>query len=191
VGRRSAGAVLLVVGVLAASCGSEPQPRAPSAPRVEPIPAEALPGRAAQPTELDVREISMDAVDVDELEALLESAGFLAGTERRFSRTVGGRRMTLARILVFDTVRGAKAYLGWLEDHVDDVIGNSRPVDGLSVPDGTIVFVHEPNPCCHSETRLVLAAWNEGETVKTLELGGQVFNTSVVPELISSLERAV
>jgi hypothetical protein len=191
VGRRSAGAVLLVVGVLAASCGSEPQPRAPSAPRVEPIPAEALPGRAAQPTELDVREISMDAVDVDELEALLESAGFLAGTERRFSRTVGGRRMTLARILVFDTVRGAKAYLGWLEDHVDDVIGNSRPVDGLSVPDGTIVFVHEPNPCCHSETRLVLAAWNEGDTVKTLELGGQVVNTSVVPELISSLERAV
>jgi hypothetical protein len=183
--------VLLVAGVLAASCGSEPQPRAPSAPRVEPIPAEALPGRAAQPTELDVREISMDAVDVDELEALLESAGFLAGTERRFSRTVGGRRMTLARILVFDTVRGAKAYLGWLEDHVDDVIGNSRPVDGLSVPDGTIVFVHEPNPCCHSETRLVLAAWNEGDTVKTLELGGQVVNTSVVPELISSLERAV
>ncbi|HET7869161.1 MAG TPA: hypothetical protein VFM85_02445 [Actinomycetota bacterium] len=190
-GRRSAGAALLVAGVLAASCGSELQPRAPGTPRIEPIPAGALPGRAAQPKELDAHEVSMDAVDVDELEALLEGAGFVAGTERRYSRTVGGRRMTLARILVFETARGAKAYLGWLEDHVDDVIGNARPVDGLSVPDGTIVFVHQPNPCCHGETRLVLAAWKHGDTVKTLELGGQVVRTSPVPELISSLDRAV
>jgi len=160
-------------------------------PTIQPIPAEALPGRAAQPKELDAREVSTDAVDVDELEALLESAGFVAGTERRFSRTVGGRRMTLARILVFETVPGAQAYLGWLEDHVDDVIGNARPVDGLSVPDGTIVFVHQPNPCCHSETRLVFVAWKDGDTVKTLEIGGQVVKTSVVPQLISSLERAV
>lgn len=190
-GRRSAGAALLVAGILAASCGSEPQSRAPMGPTIQPIPAEALPGRAAQPKELDAREVSTDAVDVDELEALLESAGFVAGTERRFSRTVGGRRMTLARILVFETVPGAQAYLGWLEDHVDDVIGNARPVDGLSVPDGTIVFVHQPNPCCHSETRLVFVAWKDGDTVKTLEIGGQVVKTSVVPQLISSLERAV
>jgi hypothetical protein len=39
--------------------------------------------------------------------------------------------------------------------------------------------------------RLVLAAWKHGDTVKTLELGGQVVRTSVVPELISSLERPV
>lgn len=185
------GAALLVAGILAASCGSDSQPRPPRAPTLEPIPAEALPGRAAQPKELDAREVSTDAVDVDELEALLESAGFVAGTERRFSRRVGGRRMTLARILVFETARGAHAYLRWLQDHVHDVIGNARPVDGLSVPDGTIVFVHQPNPCCHGETRLVLAAWNDGDTVKTLELGGQVVKPSVVPELISSLERAV
>jgi hypothetical protein len=188
VDRRSAGASLLVTGILAASCGSEPQPRAPRAPTIEPIPAAALPGRAAQPKELGVREVSTDAVDVDELEALLESAGFVVGTERRFSRTVGGRRMTLARILVFETARGAQAYLAWLEDHAEDVIGNARPVDGLSVPHGTIVFVHQANPCCHGETRLVLAAWKDGDTVKTLELGGQVVKTSVVPELISSLD---
>jgi hypothetical protein len=191
VGRRSAGATLLLAGILTASCGSEPQSPAPRAPTIQPIPAEALPGRAAQPIELDVREVSTDAADADELEALLERAGFVAGTERRFSRTVGGRRMTRARILVFETARGAQAYLGWLEEHVDDVIGNARPVDGLSVPDGTIVFVHRPNPCCHGENRLVLAAWNDSDTVKTLELGGQVVETSAVPELISSLERAV
>jgi hypothetical protein len=91
---------------------------------------------------------------------------------------------------MFETAQGAQAYLGWLEDHVDDVIGHARPVDGLSVPAGMIVFVHEPNPCCHNEMRLVLAAWKDGDTVKTLELGGQVVKTSVVPDLISSLERA-
>ena len=37
----------------------------------------------------------------------------------------------------------------------------------------------------------MLAAWSDGDTVKTLELGGQVVKTSVVPELISSVERAV
>jgi hypothetical protein len=34
----------------------------------------------------------------------------------------------------------------------------------------------------------VLAAWSDGDTVKTLT--GQVVKKSVVPELISSLERA-
>jgi hypothetical protein len=37
----------------------------------------------------------------------------------------------------------------------------------------------------------LLAAWNDGDTVKTLELGGQVVGTSVVPGLISTFERAV
>lgn len=115
-GRRSAGATLLLAGILTASCGPEPQSPAPRAPTIQPIPAEALPGRAAQPIELDVRDVSTDAADADELKALLERAGFVAGTERRFSRTVGGRRMTRARILVFETARGAQAYLGWLEE---------------------------------------------------------------------------
>jgi hypothetical protein len=38
---------------------------------------------------------------------------------------------------------------------------------------------------------LVFVAWEDGDTVKTLEIGGQVVKTSVVPQLISSLERAV
>ena len=184
------GAVLLVAGLLAASCGSEPQAR-PQAPGIAPIPAEALPGRAAQPVELDAGQVSTDALDVGELETLLSDAGFVAGTERRFSRTVGGRRTTLARVLVFETSQGAQAYLGWLEIHVGDVIGKAQPVDGLSVPDGAIVFVHEPNPCCHNETRLVLAAWQDGATVMTLQLGGQVVRTRAVPELVSRLDGSV
>ncbi len=188
--RRSVGAVLLVTGLVAASCGSEPHPHS-RAPGIEPIPAEALPGRAAEPVELDASQVSADAVDVDELETLLGDAGFVAGTQRRFSRTVGGRRTMLARVLVFETSQGAQKYLGWLADHARDVIGKAHLVDGLSLPDGAIVYVHEPNPCCHNETRLVLTAWRDGATVMTLELGGQVVRTRVVPELISRFERSV
>jgi hypothetical protein len=181
------GAVLLVTGLLAASCGSEPRSH-PQASGIKPIPAEALPGRAGPPVELDASRVSADAVDIDELETLLSDAGFVAGTQRQFSRTVGGRRTTLARVLVFESSPGAQAYLGWLADHVGDVIGNAQPIDGLSVPDGAIVFIHEPNPCCHSETRLVLAAWKDGTTVMTLQLGGQVVRTRAVPELVSRLD---
>lgn len=181
---------MLVTGLVAASCGSEPHAR-PQALGIEPIPAEALPGRAAQPVELDAGQVSTDAVDVEELETLLSDAGFVAGTQRQFSRTVGGRRTTLARVLVFETSQGAQAYLGWLADHIGDVIGKAQPVHGLSVPDGAIVYVHEPNPCCHNETRLVLAGWKDGATVMTLQLGGQVVRTRAVPELVSRLERSV
>src|SRR5438093_1631756 len=79
VGHRSLGAVLLVAGLLAASCGSEPQAR-PQAPGIAPIPAEALPGRAGQPVDLDAGQVSTDALDVGELEAILSEPGVGAGT---------------------------------------------------------------------------------------------------------------
>jgi hypothetical protein len=186
-----AGAGLLVAGVLAASCSSEPPPHVSEAPSLEAIPAEALPGHAARPVDLDARGVSADAIDVDALETLLKEAGFVAATQRQFSRTAGGRRLTLARVVVFETQEGAETYLRWLEDHVDEVIGMAESVPGLSVPDGTLVYVHEPNPCCHNETRLVLAAWKDGATVMTLEVGGQVVKTSIVPGLVSRLDAAI
>jgi hypothetical protein len=99
--------------------------------------------------------------------------------------------MTLARILVFDTARSAEAYLGWARrprrrrDQQGPPGGwalGSRWNDRLCPP---------TEPVLSQRDRLVLAAWNDGDTVKTLELGGQVVKTSVVPGLISSLERAV
>jgi hypothetical protein len=71
------------------------------------------------------------------------------------------------------------------------MIGRARPVSGLRVPVGTLVFDHEPNPCCHSETRLVLAAWRTGARVVILELGGQVVETSSVPEFVSELRASI
>jgi hypothetical protein len=97
----------------------------------------------------------------------------------------------MVRVLVFESPDGADQYLGWLENHVDEVIGQAHPVSGLLVPVGTLVFDHEPNPCCHSETRLLLAAWRTGARVVTLELGGQAVEAWSVPELVSELRASI
>lgn len=183
-GRRSVVIALLLVGVLVGACGSEP-----SAP--EAIPAAALPGSAAEPVELDAAAVSVDAIDVTGLEALLEDAGFIAGTQRLFSRTQPGRRRTLARVLAFETPEGAARYLTWLKDHVDEVIGDAESSSDLAAPAGGSVYVHEPDPCCHSETRVFLAMWKDGSRVITLEVGGQAARSADVPELISTLDAAV
>jgi hypothetical protein len=53
------------------------------------------------------------------------------------------------------------------------------------------LFVHEPNPCCHNETRIILAMWQDGATVLTLEIGGQSARADAVTELASRLDAAV
>ena len=196
VGRRIA--VLALVAGLLAACGSDPT--APAPPQtdqttavgdVEPIPQAALPGRPASPVTLDAGTLASDAVNVSGLQTLLDDAGFVAGTQRQFSRTQGGRRRIVARVLRFQTPEGAERYLAWLETNVADVIGKARPNDRLSAPAGGTVFEHRPNPCCHSETRVFLAAWNRGSSVVTLQIDGPAARASAVPELLSQLDAAV
>jgi len=62
---------------------------------------------------------------------------------------------------------------------------------GLRVPSDGVVFVHEPDPCCHNETRAFLAMWHEGSTVVTIEIAGEGARESDVPELLSQLDQAV
>jgi len=198
VGRRTVGfalgAALSVTALLVAACGSEPPVSDPAGATgpvgvLEPIPATALPGAPADPVELDAAAISVDAVDVAGLASLLEDAGFVGGTERLFSRALPGRRRTLARVLVFETPRGAQLYLRWLASHVEDVIGDAE-LDIAPAPVESL-FVHEPNPCCHNETRIFLAMWHDGATVLTLEIGGQSARAGAVTELASQLDAAV
>jgi hypothetical protein len=61
----------------------------------------------------------------------------------------------------------------------------------LQVPRHGVVLVHEPNPCCHSETRIFLAAWSHGPSVVTLQFDGPAARASAVPELLSQLDAAV
>ena len=189
-------ATLLVAALLGSACAtaqptSGPRPTTAPPPVLEPIPATALPGHPADPIDLDAGSVAVDAVDVAGLETLLDEAGFVGGTQRQFSRVRGGRRRILARVLSFETREGAAAYVAWLRDHAEEVIGDAAPNTGLDAPRGGIVFVHQPNPCCHNETRYFLAMWREGPTVVTIEIAGEGARGSDVPELLSQLDSAV
>src|SRR5262245_17063509 len=198
VGRRIVG-FALVAGLVLAACATDPTVPVPPATQqgdapvgaLEPIPPAALPGHPAAPVTLDAGTVAMDAVDASELESLLQEAGFVGGTQRQFSRTGAGRRRIVARVLTFETADGADRYLAWLHDHAEDVIGKAAPNDELAAPADGTVFEHEPNPCCHSETRIFLAAWNRGRTVVTLQVDGPAARASAVPELLSQLDAAV
>ena len=189
-------ATLLVAALLGTACSaaqptSGPTPTTTPPPVLEPIPVTALPGHPADPIDLDAGSVAVDAVDVAGLEALLDEAGFVGGTQRQFSRVHGGRRRILARVLSFETPGGAAAFVAWLRDHVGEVIGDAAPNTDLAAPRGGFVFVHQPDPCCHNETRSFLAIWHQGSTVVTIEIAGEGARGSDVPELLSQLDSAV
>ena len=200
VGRRTVGSALVAAfsatTLIVAACGSEPPGAEPVGATgalgvLEPIPATALPGAPADPVNLDAAAIAVDAVDMAGLESLLQGAGFVGGTQRQFSRARAGRRRIMARVLTFETSEGAARYLEWLRGHADEVIGDAARSTELQAPRDGTVFVHEPDPCCHNETRLFLAMWNEGSTVVTIEIGGEGARQSDVPQLLSQLDAAV
>jgi hypothetical protein len=189
-------ASLLVTSLLGSACASEQPTSTPSRTTgpthvFGPIPPTALPGNTADPTDLDAASIASDAVDVAALEGLLDRAGFVGGTQRQFSRVHGGRRRILARVLTFETPEGASAYIAWLRDHGHEVIGKAAPSADLRTPSHGVVLVHEPNPCCHNETRMFLAMWHEGSTVVTIQIAGEGAREADVPELLSQLDAAV
>lgn len=189
-------ATLLAAALLGSACSTEqptsgPPPATTPPVVLEPIPATALPGHPADPIDLDAGSVAMDAVDVAGLETLLGEAGFVGGTQRQFSRVRGGRRRIVARVLSFETPGGATAYVAWLRNHADEVIGDAAPNADLDTPRGGIVFVHRPDPCCHNETRYFLAMWNVGSRVVTTEIAGEGARASDVPDLLSQLDAAV
>lgn len=191
VGRTVTAATALTL-LVAVSCGAEDAPPAPSAvPVPEAIPAEALPGTASDAVGLDARTVATDATASEVLETLLLDAGFEGGSERTFSKVAGGRRRMLARVLEFETAAGAQRYVRWLSDHVEELIGDAGIDPGLEAPGRGRVYVHEPDPCCHNDTRIFLAVWAEGTRAITLEIAGQAARASDVAELASRLDAAV
>jgi hypothetical protein len=140
---------------------------------------------------LDVRTVATGATEPDELEKVLLDAGFEGGSERTFSKVAGGRRRLLARVLEFETAAGAQRYARWVADHVEELIGDAKHDPALEAPGGGAVYVHEPDPCCHNDSRIFLAVWVEGGRAITLEIAGQAARAADVAELASRLDAAV
>lgn len=176
--------VIAVVVLLLSACGSTA-----SGPR--PIPADALPGVAGAAIELDAAAVAVDADDATELEALLADAGFVGGAERSFGQVDGAKKRALARVLVFDQVDGARRYAAWLEDHLDELIGDAEPLGPPRLPGARFLVVNEPDACCPRETPVYLAAWGSGATVVTLEVGGVGVERADIETLASQLEAAI
>jgi hypothetical protein len=174
----------VVAGLLLAACGSQA-----SGPRA--IPADALPGIAGEAVRLDAAAVAVDAQDTTELEALLADAGFVAGAERSFGQVGGGKKRALARVLVFDQADGARRYVAWLEDHIDELMGDTESLGPPQLPGARFLVVNEPDACCPRETPVYLAAWGSGATVVTLEVGGVGVEPADVKTLASQLEAAI
>ena len=156
------------------------------------VPADALPGEGGAVVPIDADRIARDAIDAPELEGLLEDAGFAGGTERAFSQTQGSRpQRSLARILTFGDPAGARAYLAWLEEHLDEVIGTAELLEPPAVEGEAFLAISEPECLCPKATDVYLAAWARGSTVLTLEVGGKGVQTADVRELMVAFDRAV
>ena len=176
---------LVASALLAAACDSD-------ATAPDPVPADALPGQVGEIVELDAASVAGDATDAGELGSLLADAGFAGGTQRTFSQTERGRpQRSLARILAFGDAAGARAYLAWLEDHLDEVIGTAELIGPPDVPGAAFLALSEPECLCPKATDVYLAAWAKDSTVLTLEVGGKGVELADVQELVATLDDAV
>jgi hypothetical protein len=176
---------LATLTLVTAACGS-------GAAAPDPVPADALPGDAGEVVELDATFVAGDAIDFAELESILEDAGFAGGTQRVFSQSEVGRpQRSLARVLAFGDAAGAQAYLGWLEGHLDEVIGTAELLDPPEVPGAAFLAISQPECLCPKATPVYLAAWAKGPTVLTLEVGGKGVESADVHELVTTLDGAV
>jgi hypothetical protein len=125
-----------------------------------------------------------------DLTALLEDR-VRGGTERRFSQTQDRPQRSLARILAFDDADGARTYLAWLEDHLDEVIGPAELLVPPDVDGVAFLALSEPECLCPKATDVYLAAWAKGSTVLTLEVGGKGVETADVQALVKAFDLAV
>lgn len=179
----------LATTLMVAACG--PGSGAPELPPPAPLAPDALPWRAGEIVELDAASVAEDAVRVADLEAILTEAGFAGATQRVFANARGARQQhSLARVLAFADASGAQAYLDWLREHVDEVIGTA---EFLEPPDplGFAFLALSDTDCCPKATEVYLAAWRRGSTVLTLEVGGDGLNEALVASLAEDLDRAV
>jgi hypothetical protein len=171
-----------LVGLTLLACSAQAVP--------PPTPSEtAVSGlRAAAAVELALDEIASDAVDVAELRALLDDAGFQAAVSRSYSKLRGAVRRVDVRVVRFATEDGAERYLAWLESHAEDIIGDASPATGPEIPRASL-FLHLPGGCCPKETPVVLAAWRERHDVVRVLVAGPSADVSAAAEYVADVQR--
>jgi hypothetical protein len=172
--------VTIAFGLALAGCGSEKQQAAGP---LRTLPAAALPELESRSRTLDIEALAADALEPGELADLLADAGFDTGREREFSGRTRTFDHVVARTLRFESEDGAEAYLGWLREHGDDVLGRAAPAKLVPPGESGVAYTLVPCGTCKKELPTFLAGWRRGEIVLSLLAAGSGGNPDRFDEL--------
>lgn len=139
-----------------------------------PLASAVLPELAARDRALPAHELAQDALEPADLAALLDEAGYRAGTEREFSGHTDTFDHVVARTLVFEDVAGADAYVDWIAGHTGDLAGPSRSLAPIGLgAERSALFELEPCATCKKQLPTWFGAWRRGSTVSYLLVAGR------------------
>jgi hypothetical protein len=184
------GIPLLLVLVAAGACNDTATVGAAPPPSMAvSIPAISLGNMHEADSTKTAEEASVDATDSQAMLTILDGAGLLGVQERVYTGGRGSYSRVVVRAWEFSGTQGAGAFHDWLiTNATHSVIGEAKPVVGAPVP---ALFVHEPSGCCHEETPIYLAAWQNGDVVWTVVASGPRIQTHPVIELVKTIEQEV
>jgi hypothetical protein len=156
------------------------------------LPAQHLDGmHTTESTLPDAVAASIEATHPDEVRDVLTSDGFEGATERIYAGRFGVFARVVLRGWEFRDAQGASAYLGWLDQNPREWIGEAHQVSAPTLPPSVTLVLHEPSGCCHEETPIYLASWQQGEIVWTIRASGPKIRTQPVLDLVTAVEGKV
>src|SRR6187200_348562 len=154
-------ALVLVVLLALAGCGSSPPPEA------EPVlSTDALPGLEATTEPVTAEDLAADFGKNVSVER------FVSGTERVFQGESHDLDRVVSRTLEFESPEAAGAYVELLRAHADDLYGVGTTVEPFE-EGGRAGYIVDPAACaCHRASPTLTAAVSAGSRVTYLEING-------------------
>jgi hypothetical protein len=136
----------------------------------------------------DAATASLEATHPDDVRDILTTDGFVGASERIYAgRAAGAFARVVLRGWEFRDAAGASAYLGWFAQNPREWIGEAHPIDAGSLPPEITLNMHDVSGCCHEETPIYLASWQEGAVVWTLRASGPRIQTEPVLKLVGQI----
>ena len=136
------------------------------------IPEISFGGLRTSDSTLDLTTAAEDAVEPDAFGSMLTEDGFVGAGQRVYTGGPGSPVRMVVRKWIFSDEAGADAFLASLRDRPQQLIGSASPVDTANLPSSVSMVAHEPSGCCHEETPIYLAAWQQGTAVWTVRSSG-------------------
>jgi hypothetical protein len=177
--------LVVALALTLAGCGSEDREVAAPPPTLR---ADVLPELESRSRTLDVDALAADALEPEDLEDLLDDAGFETGREREFSGKTTSFDRVVARALRFENADGAEAYLGWLREHGDDLLGKAEPARLAPPGASSVAFTLVRCGTCKKELPTFLAGWRREDLVLSLLAAGPGVNADRFDALARELD---